>query len=136
MYPDGWVAPTLKTKWNKDPKVNEKTLENELGFTENGMVFDVYGMVRGIQVINSGSKSHEVGISFFGWESPDVEQSYRIPIVAKELFKLYFDKDADRVWKYFNQNDIPEKFTANGRTVKAQFIDATGTLYLEVGYKK
>ncbi|MGN7385474.1 stalk domain-containing protein [Sporosarcina sp. SAFN-015] len=136
MFADGWVAPTLKSKWSKDPEVNRRTLENELGFTHDGAVFDVYGMVRAIEVIQNSSKSQEVGIQFYGWQSPDAEQSYRIPIVSKELFKLYFGKDADRVWNYFNRNDIPDKFTANGRTVKAQFIKATGSIYLEVGHKK
>ncbi|WP_458411798.1 stalk domain-containing protein [Schinkia sp. CFF1] len=136
MYADGWVAPTLKSKWNKDPQVNYKTLQNELGFTHNGAVFDIFGAVRGIEVVYDGSQSQEVGMSFFLWKDPSVEQSYRIPIVAKELFKLYFGQDADRVWNYFNRDDIPEKFTANGRTVKAQYVSATGSIYLQVGYKK
>lgn len=136
MYPDGWVAPTLKSRWSKDPQVNYQTLQNELGFTHNGAVFDVFGAVRGIEVVYDGSTSQEVGISFYFWNDPAIEQSYRIPIVAKELFKLYFGQDADRVWSYFNRNDIPEKFTANGRTVKAQFVEATGSVYLQVGYKK
>ncbi|MDZ5472335.1 stalk domain-containing protein [Bacillus sp. 31A1R] len=136
MYSDGWVAPKLKSKWSKNPQVNYKTLQNELGFSKDGMVYDVFGAVRGIQVIHDGGSSTEVGISFFLWKTKEVEQSYRIPIVAKEVFKLYFGKDANRVWNYFNRNDIPEKFTANGRTVKAQFIEPTGSLYLQVGYKK
>nr|WP_106782794.1 stalk domain-containing protein [Lysinibacillus timonensis] len=136
MYADGWVAPTLKSKWSKDPQVNYKTLQNELGFTQNGIVYDIFGAVRGIEVIYDGSSTQEVGMSFFLWKDPSIEQSYRIPIVAKELFKLYFEKDADKVWNYFNNNDIPEKFTANGRTVKAQFVEATGSIYLQVGHKK
>jgi hypothetical protein len=56
--------------------------------------------------------------------------SYRIPVVAKELFKLYFAKDADRVWNYFNKNDIPEQFTANGFKVTAVYSSATGSITL------
>lgn len=136
MYADGWIAPTLKSKWSSNPRVNQKTLQNELGFNDDGMTYGVYQAFKTIQVFNDGSKSEEVKISFRGWRDSNIEQSYRIPIVAKEVFKLYFGKDADRVWNYFNRNDIPEKFTANGRTVKAQFIENSGTLSLSVGYKK
>lgn len=136
MYADGWVAPTLKSKWSKNPEVNYKTLENELGFSKNGMVYNVFGKSESIQVVYDGSSSQEVGMSFFLWRDPQLEQSYRIPIVSKELFKLYFENDADRVWNYFNKNDIPEKFTANGRTVKARYVEVTGSIYLQVGHKK
>ncbi len=135
MYPDGQFAPTLKSNWSKDPIVNYKTLEKELGFTKGGTTYHIFGGY-GIQVVYDGSASTEVGISFYQWENSTLNQSYRIPIVAKELFKLYFGKDADRVWNYFNKNDIPEKFVANGRTVKAQYVEATGSIYLQVGYKK
>ncbi|MFJ7731468.1 stalk domain-containing protein [Lysinibacillus sp. NPDC097231] len=135
MYPDGWFAPTLKSAWSKDPQVNYSTLENELGFRKGGIVYHIYGG-KAIQVLDSGSDSYEVGISFFGWENKTLEQSYRIPIVAKELFKLYFGNDYMKVWNYFDKNDIPENFTANGRKVKAQFVEADGSLYLIVGRKK
>lgn len=137
MYEDGWFAPTLKSKWSKESQVNQKTLENELGFDKGGITFSIFGKSKVIQVIDQGpDASYEVDIAFYGWQSKTLKQSYRIPIVAKELFKLYFEKDANRVWNYFNNNDIPERFTANGRTVTAFYSEGTGAIYLTVGHKK
>jgi hypothetical protein len=70
------------------------------------------------------------------WTDNSMSESYRIPIVSMEVFKLYFGEDATRVWNYFNNGDIPDQFTANGKTVKASFIEADGSLYLEVGKKR
>lgn len=56
--------------------------------------------------------------------------------MAKELFKLYFGSDANRVWNYFNSNEIPEQFTANGRQVTASFSNADGAVSLTVVGRK
>ena len=79
--------------------------------------------------------NNEVNLKFYGWKINSLEQGYRVPVVALEVFKLYFGDDAQRVWNYFNNDDIPEQFTANGRTVKASFIPADGSIVLEVGKK-
>lgn len=55
------------------------------------------------------------------WENTEIPQSYRIPIVMKEVFKLYFGKDATRVWNYTDKDNITEKFTSNGRKVHVYF---------------
>ncbi len=68
-----------------------------------------------------------------GYAGGQLPQAYRIPVVAKELFNLYFGDVATRVWNYFNADDIPEQFTANRRTVKALFSEADGYIYLQVG---
>lgn len=136
VYPDGWVAPLLKSAWSPNQAQNYDVLQNELGFKDGGRVYAIKGHTQVIQVISQGdSGSYEVGIKFMGWTDPGLEESYRIPIVAKELFKLYFGSDATRVWNYFNSNDIPEKFSANGRSVKASYIEVEGAVYLEVGRK-
>ncbi|TQR33632.1 S-layer homology domain-containing protein [Lysinibacillus sphaericus] len=137
-YPDGWTAPVLSSKWSSDSAKNFETLQNELGFTNGGHFYGIEGASRAI-VVNGGDSQNEVTFSFYMWDGDangQMPQAYRVPIVAKELFKLYFEGDADKVWNYFNKNDIPETFTANGRTVKATYIEIEGNLYLQVGKKK
>lgn len=56
--------------------------------------------------------------------------------MAKELFKLYFEDDATRVWNYVNSVEIPDEFNANGKAVKAAVSEADGSLILAVGIKK
>jgi hypothetical protein len=134
-YPDGWVAPVLKSSWSPDEAHNFAILKNELGFTDDGHRYAIPGAHDAILVFDSGSgNGYEVMFSYKGWTDEQIPASYRIPIVSKELFKLYFGTDADRVWNYFNSNNIPDKFTANGRTVKAFYSEADGSVYLQVGY--
>lgn len=135
VYPDGWVAPILKTPWSSDLAVNYQTLQNELGFNSRS-VYSIPSYPGAINVIGqSESSPHEVGIKFYFWADSYLKESYRIPVVAKELFKLYFAGDANRVWNYFNSDDIPEKFTANGRNVTASYSPADGSIILYVGKK-
>lgn len=135
VYPDGWVAPLLRSAWSPDPATNFKILEDELGFKEGGHFFNIYGKTHAITV-NGGDSVNEVTFKYYLWTDNALKQSYRIPIVTKELFKLYFEGDADRIWSYCNNNDVPEKFTANGRTVIVSYIEADGSLYFQVGKKK
>lgn len=136
-YPDGWTAPILKSAWSSDVSQNYKTLENELGFENGGRTYGVKGRSQTIHVTaESSSNPTEVNLLFYMWEDSNIPESYRIPIVAMELFKLYFGADATRVWNYCNNNDIPESFTANGRNVKVTFSQETGGLNFEVGRKK
>lgn len=136
-YPDGWVAPVLKSAWSPDPAVNYQTLQNELGFTNGGSRYSLPTYPQGVihVVEESPTSSNEVTIKFYFWTDPYFKESYRIPIVAKEVFKLYFGADATRVWNYFNNNDIPDHFTANGRQVEAVFSNADGSVALIVGRK-
>lgn len=132
-YPDGWVAPVLKSKWSSNEDKNFLAFEKELKF-EDGVYFSIVGQPYIVTIQRNHSKG-EVMLQFKGWENDELKQSYRVPVVSKELFKFYFEKDADRVLKYFNRDDIPEKFVANGRTVKASYNDADASLHLIVGYK-
>ncbi|UUV23270.1 MULTISPECIES: S-layer homology domain-containing protein [Lysinibacillus] len=137
-YLDGWTAPVLQSKWSSDPAKNFVTLQNELGFTEGGHFFNITGAPYAITV-NGGDSVNEVTFKFTMWDGDAggyLKEAYRVPIVAKELFKLYFGDDAQKVWDYFNNNDIPEEFTANGRKVKATYIDIDGSMYIQVGKKK
>ena len=60
-----------------------------------------------------------MNINFYAWETDLMPKtSYRIPIVTKELFKLYFGSDANRVYNYIVNNNIPSSFTAGGFNVK------------------
>ncbi len=134
-YPDGWVSPVLKSSWNANHATNMTTLKNELGFKANPVVsYGIYGKQRAI-VVNGGDSVNEVTFKYYMWRDTGLAEGYRIPIVSMELFKLYFGADAQRVWNYFESNDIPEQFTANGRTVKASYIPADASIYLEVGKK-
>lgn len=135
-YPDGWTAPVLTSKWSPDSAKNFETLQNELGFTDGGHFFGINGKQHAI-VVNGGDSVNEVTFKYYGWEDTKVlPESYRIPVVSKELFKLYFEDDAEKVWNYCNNNDIPEKFTANGRTVKVTLIEVDSSVYFQVGKKK
>ncbi|MFC7373080.1 hypothetical protein ACFQPF_15680 [Fictibacillus iocasae] len=136
-YPDGWVAPVLKSAWSPNHQSNLKTLERELGFKAGGHDYSIQGAPNSI-AIHDGSGQSEVMFAYRMWDGDAngyLKQAYRIPIVSMELFKLYFGKDAVKVWNYFN-TDVPRKFTANGRLVTASFSEKSGSLYLEVGYKQ
>jgi hypothetical protein len=117
-YPDGWVAPVLKSSWTPDKEKNRQIIEKELGF-ERGIYYHISGQPYAIALDFYRSKS-EVRIAYRLWEDEKIPQSYRIPIVSKELFKFFFEKDADKVWNYFNSGNIPDQFTANGRLVKTK----------------
>jgi len=136
VYPDGWVAPVLESSWTPNHKTNLKILQSELGFINDGMTYGIPEYREAMNVIGQSPDSPtEVDLTWLFWTDKNFATSYRIPIVSKELFKFYFEEDADRVWNYFNNNDIPEQFTANGRKVKAGYDTTTGTLYLQVGRK-
>ncbi|PLS19725.1 hypothetical protein CVD28_04750 [Bacillus sp. M6-12] len=133
---NGWVAPVLKSSWSSNHATNLATLKNELGFRDDGSKYSLPEYPGAMYVIERSPDSpYEVDLTWKFWTSKSLPTSYRIPIVSKELFKLYFGSDANRVWNYFNSNDIPDTFTANGRTVKAGFDATTGTVYLKVGRK-
>ncbi|OLN23948.1 hypothetical protein BTO30_00525 [Domibacillus antri] len=137
VYPDGWTAPVLESTWSPDHATNLATLQDELGFADGGRMYSIKGKTGAIQVVGQGTDApFEAGIKFYMWRDTGLAEGYRIPIVSKELFKLYFGADAQRVWNYFENNDIPERFTANGRTVKASYSPADASVYLEVGKKK
>jgi len=133
VYPDGWVAPVLKSSWSPNHLTNLTTLQNELGFTNGGTRYSIPSYPGAINVSDSGS--YEVILKFYFWTAPALQYSERIPVVAKELFKLYFGADANRVWNYFNSDDIPDQFTANGRNVTATYSPADGSIALSVGRK-
>lgn len=136
VYPDGWVAPVLKSSWSPNHETNLKTLQNELGFKNGGMTYGVTGRSEAIHVIEeSPSSPYEVSIVFYMWQDSMIPESYRIPVVAKELFKLYFGNDATRVWNYLNKGEIPDHFTANGRKVDVLVSQYEGSLLLQVGRK-
>ncbi|AMQ06711.1 S-layer homology domain-containing protein [Sporosarcina psychrophila] len=136
VYPDGWVAPVLKSAWSSKDGVNSLTLQNELGFKEDGSIFGIKGKSKVITVVGQSSSSPiEVELVFYGWTDKALPESYRVPVVAKELFKLYFGNDAIRVWNYANNNDIPEQFKANGRNVKVIYSEAVGAIVFQVGRK-
>ena len=123
-YPDGWTAPVLKSAWSPNMATNYATLENELGFVDGGSIFTFDTVPQAIAVIGNSPTSNGL-----------IPEAYRVPIVAKELFKLYFEKDYMTVWNYFDKNDIPDNFTANGRNVHALYDDKTGAIVLQVGRK-
>ena len=130
-YPDGWTAPVLESSWSPDYSKNYDTLETELGFTSyGGSGFSIPEYPNVIQVISHGGQ--DVNINFYGWENPRTmpKTSYRIPIVAKELFKLYFGNDANRVFNYFETGDAPETFTANG--FHAKIVQGDGVTVLQL----
>lgn len=131
-FADGWKAPVLKSKWSPNHETNLKTLQNELGFKEGGTVYGVKGYSNAINIVDEGGK-YEVNITFYGWEDTKyIPQTYRVPIVAKELFKLYFGNDATKVWDYFDKNDIPDNFTAGGRKVHAYASESVGSITLQI----
>ncbi|MDI2588542.1 hypothetical protein OR571_15830 [Psychrobacillus sp. NEAU-3TGS] len=134
-FPDGWVAPVLKSKWSPNLIKNYQILHNELGFKDG--TYSIPSYPKAIHFIGEGPWSdEEVSLMFLFWTDPVLEESYRIPVITRELFKLYFEEDAERVWNYFNNNDIPEKFTANGRTVTATYSSANGAVSLHIGRKR
>jgi Copper amine oxidase N-terminal domain len=144
VYPGGWKAPQLKSTWSPNEEKNFQAFKNELGFEGEGHWFSIPGQTYAIVLYShkSGIGNNEIMMKFRMWGDPPgkpnplISYSYKIPIVSAQLFKFYFEKDWLTVWNYFNRNDIPEQFTANGRTVKSSFNEREGALYLEIGYKK
>lgn len=135
VYPDGWVAPILKSAWSPYGGDNLETLQNELGFTDGGRVYSIEGASKAI-TLYGGYSDYEVTLNFSMWDDDAngrLKQAYRIPIVAKELLKLYFASDANRVWNYLNTGDMPDQFKANGRIVVASYDANSGILSLDVG---
>lgn len=136
IYSDGWVAPILKSEWNPKHSVNLETLQNELGFKADGS-YGVKGLSQTITLSGESPESRdELEMTYYMWTSRSIPQSYRIPVVSKELFKLYFGKDYSKVWDYMNKNDVPENFTANGRKVHVYFSEEAGSLTFQIGKKK
>lgn len=136
VYPDDWVAPLLKSEWSPSHAMNLKTLQNELGFENDGRTYGVTGRSEAVQVIGQApSGPYEVELLLYMWTDSAIPESYRIPIVAKELFKLYFGNDATKVWNYCNSGNIPDHFTANGRNVDVYVSSSTGGLTFQVGRK-
>lgn len=133
VYPDGWVAPVLKSSWTNNHEKNLQVFAKELGFDSNGVTYSVLQQPGAITVLGYRS-NYEVTLKFSMWKSKHIQQSYRIPIVSKELFKFYFGKDYMTVWNYMDSGQIPDTFTVNGRTVKSMFSDADGCLYMDIGY--
>lgn len=134
-YPDGWTAPVLKSKWKNDVDYNKSVLKNELGFRD-GWLYDIKSSNNAISVgfVNDG---YDVKIVHKLWETkdPNFKESYRIPIVSKELFKYYFEKDADKVFNFYQSGKLPDKpITVNNRTV--EFSVAGGDLIMMVGDPK
>ncbi|MFD2680640.1 hypothetical protein [Bacillus seohaeanensis] len=125
----------MKSSWTT-PNYNHniKIFAEELGFGNGGYTFNILGKPNAI-VVASDISGYEAYIKFAGWENTTVKSSYRIPVVAKELFKFYFAGDANRVFNYFNTNNIPDKFTANGRTLETEWNETEGRLYLKIGEK-
>lgn len=142
-YPGDWKAPQLTAKWSSDETKNFKAFEEQLGFKE-GRSFGIPGQSKAIFLFGKGGTLHnggEVMIRLTMWGSPpgvpdtQVSNSYKIPVMSAQLFKFYFGNDWRKVWNYFNRNDIPDKFTANGRTVWADWVEVDASLYLTIGKK-
>ncbi len=148
-YPDGWTAPVLTESWSPELSAHYeagefKLFQDELGFGDNGHWYSIPGQKYAITIGDSGVAGHgaEVQISFTMWGpdkydpnwEPGVPDAYRIPVIAEQLFKFYFGNDWKTVWDYYNNNNIPDKFTANGRTCYSSYASATGQVILDVGY--
>ena len=107
--------------------------KNQITFGYANGRFGIKGKSR-VLLVQSGQsfgKQFEASIWLKGWESAQLEESYRIPVITYELFKFYFEKDADREFNYYNKNSIPEKFTANGRECEVLDDEVGGNLILK-----
>jgi len=132
-YPDGWTAPVLKSKWKNDVDYNKSVLKNELGFRD-GWLYDIKSQPSVI-VVGFVNEDYDVKISHSGWLSDMITQSYRVPIVTKELLEFYFEKDAQKVFNYYEKGNFPnDAIILNKRTVKFSTSEADGKLIMEVGY--
>jgi S-layer homology domain len=160
-YADGWIAPILKSSWSTpDYKTSLNIFKQELGFGEDGKTYYVSDQLGRIKILE-GYQGHrvfrdherfvnyEVRIYFPAWDYSWDPVSYRIPAIAKELFKFYFDKDATTVLNHINNHsdlaynlgkvtpdDIKYTFNANGRTVDFEWDEKDGGFLLSIEYKK
>ena len=128
-YPDGWTAPVLKSSLSSNAQTNYKTLVNELGFNSPGTSYSIPEYPHVIEVVNQGGQN--VNINFYGWENTDLfPSSYRIPIITKELFKLYFGGDSSWVYQKFIDGTMAKSFKANGFNVSLVQDDIGTSLWL------
>jgi len=122
-YPDGWAAPVLKSSVKSDFKENLNILKNELGFTKlNGQLYVNEENYEVMGYLGSDTYAEHL-LEFNFWDNSDFKDAYRIPIVAKEFLKLFFEDDYMIPFNYLNDyfhNGVvpPETFTANGKTVE------------------
>jgi|GEM_PF-2291410 len=141
-YPGGWKAPQLTSKWSSKSENNFQAFADELGFTGGGRYYSITGANRAITVLSpDSSEGTDATLLFTGWGKPPgeretmVSESFKIPVVSAQLFRFYFEDKWKTVWDYFNQNDIPDQFKLNGRTVKVSYSHLTGIMTVKIGSK-
>ncbi|WCK57395.1 S-layer homology domain-containing protein (plasmid) [Aneurinibacillus sp. Ricciae_BoGa-3] len=142
-YPDGWTAPVLKSSWTNDEQKNFQILSNELGFekTPTGLTYSIPTGIRNAITISGSKDGYELKLQYFLWHDEAFDKvhhmtgNYRIPVVSKELFKLYFGKEYMTIWNYYNTGKFPNNgsFTLNGREVKVYWNNQDGLTAL-IGY--
>jgi hypothetical protein len=144
VYPGGWRAPQLTSVWSPDSEQNFEAFQIELGFRNGGREFSVPGRSKVLTIWGGGGKhdNKEVTLRLMSWgtppgeRNPTVSESFKIPVVTAQLFHFYFEEEWRTIWDYFNQNDIPEQFTLNGRKVDVSYYRTDGSLVVEVGHKQ
>jgi hypothetical protein len=140
--PAGWVPPKIKSVATDDLDKNYEILKAELGFT-NGSIFNPYGIdaYQGVGSIGVGSTDapYFSRLVFYYWNgSEKAPEKNKVPYVARELFKFYFPKDYNKLFKIMDDgyngkdisNYIGKAFTLDSRQIKIIEHEHSVSIYI------
>lgn len=129
--PNGTTIPQITSKWTSDKQKNMEILVNELGFTNLGAGADYRAdgtlATTAIGVSANDKDQYETLITFKYWTgSKYTPWGYKVPYIARELFKFYLSQNGDQLWKImddgYNGKDVSKyigkKFTLGNREIK------------------
>lgn len=129
--PNGTTIPQVTSKWTSDKQKNMEILVNELGFTNLGAGADYRAdgtlATTAIGVSANDKDQYETLITFKYWTgSKYTPWGYKVPYIARELFKFYLSQNGDQLWKImddgYNGKDVSKyigkKFTLGNREIK------------------
>ncbi|MBP1308721.1 hypothetical protein JOD82_001741 [Paenibacillus sp. 1182] len=101
-FPKGWTPPQLQSKWSADKQKNMEILANELEFKNlgAGASYSPYGFgASAILMSAQNYEEYDTRIQFDVWKgSKYTVEDYKIPYIARELFKLYFPTKYNDIW--------------------------------------
>lgn len=130
-FPKDWIPAQIKSSATSDKQKNMEILVNELGFTNLGAGADYRAdgtmATTAIGVSANDKDQYETLITYKYWTgSKYTPWGYKVPYIARELFKFYLSQNGDQLWKImddgYNGKDVSryigKKFTLGNREIK------------------
>ncbi|MBE5393698.1 copper amine oxidase N-terminal domain-containing protein [Brevibacillus agri] len=129
-FPKGWTPPQIKSAVTPDKQKNMEILANELGFTNlgAGADFRADGTLATTAIgVSANDRPYETMITIKYWTGSEYTPwGFKVPYIARELFKFYLSQNGDQLWKIiddgYNGKDVSKyignKFTLDNREIK------------------